>query len=81
VHLRNLAPNLSAQAVPATIDVVLRGTREGLNRVETSEVTAFVDLAGLGPGDYPLEVRVDASADAGAARIEPSTVQVRIIRP
>jgi YbbR domain-containing protein len=81
VHLRNLGPNLSAQAVPSTIDVVLRGTREGLNRVENSEVVAFVDLAGLGPGEYPLEVRVDASADAGAARIEPSTVQVRIIRP
>ena len=81
VHIRNLGPNLAAQVVPSTIDVVLRGSREGLNRVETSEVVAFVDLAGLGPGDYPIEVRVDASADAGAARIEPSTVQVRIIRP
>jgi YbbR domain-containing protein len=81
VHIRNLGPNLSAQAVPSTIDVVLRGSREGLDRVETSEVVAFVDLAGLGPGDYPIEVQVDASADAGAARIEPSTVQVRIIRP
>jgi YbbR domain-containing protein len=81
VHLRNLRPNLSAQAVPSTIDIVLRGSREGLDRVENSEVAAFVDLAGLGPGDYPLEVRVDASTDVGAARIEPSTVQVRIIRP
>jgi YbbR domain-containing protein len=81
VHLRNLGPNLSAQAVPATIDVVLRGSREGLSRVENREVNAFVDLSGLGPGDYPLEVRVDASPDAGAARIEPPTVQVRIIRP
>jgi YbbR domain-containing protein len=81
VHIRNLGRNLTAQAVPSTIDVVLRGSREGLDRVETSEVVAFVDLAGLGPGDYPIAVRVDASADAGAARIEPSTVQVRIIRP
>jgi YbbR domain-containing protein len=81
VHLRNLAPSLSAEAVPATISVVLRGSREGLSRVNNSDVMAFVDLAGLGPGDYPLEVRVDASDAAGAARIEPSTVQVRIIRP
>jgi YbbR domain-containing protein len=81
VHLRNLGPNLSAEAVPSTISVVLRGSREGLSRVDNSEVIAFVDLAGLGPGEYPLEVRVDASDDAGAARIEPSTVQVRIIRP
>jgi YbbR domain-containing protein len=81
VHLRSLGPNLSAQAVPPTIDVVLRGTREGLSRIDTNDVVAFVDLAGLGPGDYVFDVRVDASADAGAARIEPSTVQVRIIRP
>jgi YbbR domain-containing protein len=80
VHLRNLGRNLSAQAVPETIDVVLRGSREGLSRVENREVTAFVDLSGLGPGDYPLEVHVDASTDAGAARIEPPTVRVRIIR-
>jgi YbbR domain-containing protein len=80
VHLRNLGVNLVAQAVPETIDVVLRGSREGLSRVENREVTAFVDLSGLGPGNYPLEVRVDASPDAGAARIEPPTVQVRIIR-
>lgn len=81
VHLRNLGQSLSAEAVPPTIDVVLRGTREGLSRVASSEVAAFVDLAGLGPGDYPLEVQVEASDAAGAARIEPSTVQVRIIRP
>jgi len=81
VHLRNLDPNLSAEAMPSTINVVLRGSREGLSRVNNSEVVAFVDLAGLGPGEYPLEVRVDASDAVGAARIEPSTVQVRIIRP
>jgi YbbR domain-containing protein len=81
VYLRNLGPSLSAEAIPSTIDVVLRGSREGLSRVEDREITAYVDLAGLGPGEYPLEVRVDASADAGAARIEPATVQVRIIRP
>jgi YbbR domain-containing protein len=81
VHIRNLGRNLTAQVVPPTIDVVLRGSREGLNRVETSEVAAFVDLAGLGPGDYPLEVQVDASPDAGAARIDPPSVQVRIMRP
>lgn len=78
VRLRNLGANLSAQAVPSTIEVVLRGSREGLSRVETGDVSAFVDLLGLGPGEYPMEVQVDASSDAGVARIEPKDVHVRI---
>jgi YbbR domain-containing protein len=81
VRLRNIGPNLSAEAVPPTVDVLLRGSREGLSRVDASEIVAYVDLAGLGPGEYPLQVLVDASPDAGAARIEPATVLVRIIRP
>jgi YbbR domain-containing protein len=78
VRLRNIGLNLSAQAAPSTVEVVLRGSREGLSRVEPGDVSAFVDLLGLGPGDYPLEVRVDASADAFVARIEPGAVRVRI---
>jgi YbbR domain-containing protein len=80
VHLRNLSGGLSAQAVPSTVDVMLRGTREGLNRLDVSDVTAYIDLQGLGPGDYPLEVRVDV-ASAGVDRIDPPAVQVRITRP
>jgi YbbR domain-containing protein len=80
VHLRNLAPSLAAQALPPTVDVVLRGSREGLNRIESGDVTAYVDLSGLGLGDYSLPVAADASSDAGIARIAPSSVQVRITR-
>lgn len=79
VHLRNLTPGLSAQAVPSTVDVVLRGSREGLSRLDASAVVAFIDLQGLGPGDYPLNVRVDV-ASAGVDRIDPPAVQVRISR-
>jgi YbbR domain-containing protein len=80
VHLRNLSNGLSAQAVPSTVDVVLRGSREGLNRLDASDVQAYIDLQGLGPGDYPLDVRVDV-ASAGVDRIDPPSVQVRITRP
>jgi YbbR domain-containing protein len=78
VHLRNLGGGLTAQATPTAVYVVLRGTREGLSRIDVSDVTAFVDLAGLGAGDYMLGVTVDASEQVGAARIEPATVHVRI---
>ena len=80
IHLRNLDPRLTAQSLPPAVEVVLRGSREGLNRIEAADVTAYVDLAGLGVGDYSLPVEVEASKDAGVARILPAAVQVRITR-
>jgi YbbR domain-containing protein len=78
VHLRDLRAALSAQAVPAVVEVLLRGTRESVSKVTAGDVTAFVDLDGLGVGEYTLPVRVEAPPAAGAVRIEPATVQVRI---
>jgi YbbR domain-containing protein len=78
VHLRGLAPGLSAQAVPSVVNVGLRGSREGLNRVEADDIVVYVDLSGLGSGQYPLTVRADTSNEAGVTRVEPATVQVRI---
>jgi YbbR domain-containing protein len=78
VHLRNLRDGLKANAVPALVDVVLRGTREGLARVAPEEVSAYVDLAGLGPGEYQLTVEIETTDRAGVARVDPATVQIRI---
>jgi len=78
VHLRNLSPGLRAQATPNAVHVVLRGSRQGVGRIDAEMVSAYVDLAGLGAGDYSLAVKVDSPPDAGVARIDPATVQVRI---
>jgi YbbR domain-containing protein len=78
VHLRNVGPHLEAQAVPAAVEMTLRGNRDALNRVDADDIVAFIDLAGLGPGQYVLTVHADASIDAGVTRIEPASVQVRI---
>jgi len=78
VHLRNLAPTLQAEAMPAGVDLTLRGNRGTLGRVAPDEVTAFVDLAGLGPGQYSLTVHADSAGDAGVTRVSPDSVQVRI---
>lgn len=78
VLLRNLRQNLTARAVPVMVDVALRGSREGLGRMLADEVTAFVDLEGLGAGEYMLTVHVDAPAIAGVASVEPQAVQVSI---
>jgi YbbR-like protein len=77
VHLRNLAPNLDAHAIPATVDVSLRASRETLNHVDLDDIVAFVDLVGLGSGEYSLVVHAEASPEAGV-RIQPGSVQVRI---
>jgi len=78
VHLRNLQPNLSAQALPAVVNVNLRGTRQALGSVQPDDIMAYVDLAGLGSGQYTLTVYADSSRDVGVTRIEPATIQVRI---
>lgn len=80
VHLRGLASGLTATAVPSSVNLVLRGSRQGVGRIVAEEVMAAVNLDGLGPGEYALPVLVDASHDAGVARIIPATVQVRITR-
>lgn len=80
IHLRNLAPRLVAQAVPAAVDVRVRASREALSQIAPDDVTAFVDLAGLGSGQYTLTVHAASSRDAVVARVDPESVQVRITR-
>jgi YbbR domain-containing protein len=78
VHLRNLGPNLQAEAVPSAVDLTLRGNRDALGRVVADDLTAFIDLVGLGPGQYALTVHADSSRDAGVTHVTPEQVQVRI---
>jgi YbbR-like protein len=79
VHLRNVGPNLQAEAMPSVVDLTLRGNRDALNRVAADEIVAFIDLAGLGPGQYnSLDVRATSSPEVGVTRVEPASVQVRI---
>jgi YbbR domain-containing protein len=78
VRIRNLGSGLHAQLVPASIGVVFRGTSESIDRLDPSAVIAYVDLGGLGAGEYTLAVHVDGPQGAGIARIVPTTVQIRI---
>jgi hypothetical protein len=80
VHLRGLAGQLSAEAEPTAVDVTLRGSKDALNGVESDDVVAYVDVAGLGAGAYQLTVHADASRDAGVTHIDPAGVHVRISR-
>jgi len=78
LDIRNVPQSLTAAVRPSDVDVQLRGRRDALVRVQPADVKMFVDLAGLSPGDYALTVRADVPRDVAVARVEPSTVQVRI---
>ena len=64
--------------MPPAIELTVRGNRDALGRVVADDFTAFIDLAGLGPGQYSLTVHADSSRDAGVTRLTPESVQVRI---
>jgi len=78
IRLRHLGPRLSAQAVPAVVDVGVRGGDDVIDKLGAEDVAAYVDATGLGAGEYVLTVHADTSERAGITRIEPSAVQVRI---
>ena len=78
VHIRNAARGESPEAVPAAIAVAVRGRKDLVEALRADSVSAYVDLAGLGPGQYNLTVRVESSPDFVVVRTEPATVHVRI---
>ena len=79
VRARNLGNGLAAPELrPASVTLVVRGRREALSSVRSETVDAFVDLAGLGAGQYNLRVQVDPSQQFGVHEISPSIVDVTI---
>lgn len=80
VEIRNLDAGLVAEATPATVDVQLQGSWEGLGRAAAGEVQAYVDMEGLGAGQHALDVKVDVPIDTGVISIEPPVVEVTVQR-
>jgi YbbR domain-containing protein len=78
VRLRNVGPRLTASAVPPVVSVMLRGPASLLDERRTDPADIFLDLAGLGPGSYRLQLKYEQNAGITVQDIEPATVQVRI---
>lgn len=78
VRSRGLAAGLRAQVQPASVTLTVRGTSSVLDALTDGGVQAFVDLAGLGSGQYNLRVQVDTSARFGVTSIDPADVTVTI---
>jgi YbbR domain-containing protein len=78
VRFRNLGPGHRARIVPTVAQIDVRGRREALANVDATTVEAFVDLAGLGPGQYNLRVQTDATEEFGVVAVNPQSVSVTI---
>jgi YbbR domain-containing protein len=78
IRWRNLNDELTARIKPLTTTVTVRGRRESLDAMRAETIDAFVDLAGLGPGQYNLRVQFDPTESFGVAATEPAFVQVTI---
>jgi YbbR domain-containing protein len=78
VRWRNLGERYTAVLKPSVVVVTVRVRRDALATVSAETVNAFVDLAGLGPGQYNLQVQFDPTQNFGVTAAEPTSVQVTI---
>jgi YbbR domain-containing protein len=79
VRWRNLGNGLAApRVVPAVARVTIRGQRDALAGVRSDAIDAFIDLTGLGPGQYKLRVQVDPAQAFGVGAVTPTVVDVTI---
>lgn len=80
VELRGLSDGLVAWAVPSIVELELRGSDVGAALLNLNTVTVFVDLTGLGVGEYAMAIETESVTASGIAQIKPSTVQVHVSR-
>jgi YbbR domain-containing protein len=78
IRWRNLGDALTARVQPLSVQVVVRGQQAALESMRAETLDAFVDLAGLGPGQYNLRVQFDPTQSFGVSTAEPAVVQVTI---
>lgn len=74
-------PDYDAEVIPSTITVLLTGPQPVLDRLRPEDISASVDLTGLGPGRYDRPVTVTVSTAAISPqdiRVVPSAIVVFI---
>lgn len=78
VRVRNLATGLTARVTPPVVGVRVRGTKAAIDRLRESSIVAYVNLEGIGEGDYGLPVRLEPAADVGIDQLEPTIVSIHV---
>lgn len=78
VRLRNLASGLTATVAPPVVKVRARGAKETIEKLKDASVVAYVDLDGIGEGDYGLPVRLEPMPGAGIDQLDPAIVRIHV---
>jgi YbbR domain-containing protein len=79
VVARGLDKNLSLSNDLGNVTITAQAPADVLARLRSSDFTAYIDLAGKGPGTYRVPVQVAAPSDADRVIVEPSQIQVQVI--
>ena len=78
VRLRNLRTGLTAVVDPPTIRVRARGTKSSVEKLKEGSVMVYVDLDGVGEGDYGLPVRLEPTPGIGLDQADPAIVHIYV---
>ena len=78
VVTRNVEGRRRARVEPDQITVSVRGPRDTVRELDVTAVEAFIDLAGLGPGQYNLPVMVGSRPEIGVTHIDPPRVRISL---
>lgn len=75
---KNLGANLNANIISGgDITVICKGVASVLETIDESDISAYVDLAGLGAGDHEVEVKIENNNPLVKYTVS-STITVRI---
>ena len=79
----NLGPNLKAGAMgenSSKTTVIVKGTQEVLDAIDSTTIKATVDLTGLGEGEHTVKVNVTGDEVKASYFAKTTTIKVRITK-
>ncbi len=78
ISKKNLGANLNANIISdSAITVTCKGVNSVLDKLQADNISAYVDLSGLGVGDHDVEVKIDNNNPL-VTYVVSSTIKVRI---
>lgn len=78
VQSRRLGAGLEVTLTPDVVTLVIRGPRERVDDLTAESILAYVELGGLGPGEFDVPIETTPLADVVLERAEPPDIHVRI---
>lgn len=73
-----LDPDLSVRGALPLVEVVLLGELPTLQALRPNDITATINLSGLGEGTHTVSVAVSAPTEVSVASISPETVEITL---